>query len=85
MNSRSKRRTGSTKRRISRESTATRVVRILQKETNGYEEDVYAILAGIIIAMCMSGEQPITKAQEVCGDIQRHVTELVMGEVEDGE
>ena len=82
MTSRSKRRTGSTRRELTHEEVARRLVALLQGLTP-QREDAFIVLVGVAIALCAVDEQPITTAQELGEDIRRGVTELVMGDVEE--
>jgi len=66
-------------------SLSERLVYFLVEETGGtqdspVDERVYESLVAVLTAFCLCDPEPLAKAQEVCGDIQRTVTERVIGE-----
>ena len=68
-----------------RSSLSERLVYFLVRETGGrkdspVDERVYESLVAVLTAFCLCDPEPLAKAQEVCGDIQRTVTERVIGE-----
>jgi hypothetical protein len=65
------------------QSLAEKLVRFLIAETGGAQksvisDEIYAAMVDVLAAFCMCADEPITAAQDVCGDIQREVTERVV-------
>jgi hypothetical protein len=71
-------------RKTKRTSLAERLVYFLVRETGGREDEpvadgVFDSLGAVLTAFCLCDPEPIVKAQEVCGAIQREVTLRVTG------